>query len=82
MPGQRQRGSEETLQRCTEIADVLEHKVAATQAEAFKRWLLAIGEQVAQAAVEGSFGGIGGQAATTAEAVALDAIRTALRVRA
>jgi orotate phosphoribosyltransferase len=79
--GQRLGGIEELLQRCTAIADVLEHKIAGAQAEEFKRWLLAIGEQVAQAAVEGSFVGIGGQAGTTAEAAALDAIRTALRVR-
>jgi len=79
--GQRLRRIGDTLQRCTAIADVLEHKVAVAQAEEFKRWLLAIGEQVAQAAVEGSFVGIGGQAGTTAEAAAPHAIRTALRVR-
>jgi hypothetical protein len=72
----------ETLQRCTAIADVLEHKIAVAQAEEFKRWLVAIGEQVAQAAMEGGFVGIGGQAGTNGEAAALDAIRTALRVKA
>jgi hypothetical protein len=72
----------ETLQRCTAIADVLEHKIAVAQAEEFKRWLVAIGEQVAQAAMEGGFVGIGGQAGNNGEAAALDAIRTALRVKA
>jgi starch phosphorylase len=72
----------ETLQRCTAIADVLEHKIAVAQAEEFKRWLVAIGEQVAQAAMEGGFVGIGGQTGNNGEAAALDAIRTALRVKA
>jgi starch phosphorylase len=73
-------GVEQTLQRCAQIADLLGQKVPEPQAEEFKHWLLAIGEQVANAAAEGGFLSVGGQASSDMEAVALRAIRNALRV--
>jgi hypothetical protein len=81
-PARRGRGLEEALQVCGQLADLLEKKFPASQAEEFKDWLLAIGESVASAAAEGGFVAVGGELGSQAEATALHAMRDALRVRA
>jgi len=78
----RRRGVEQALEMCAPIADLLEQKIPRSQAEEFKGWLLAIGEEVANAAAEGGFLAVGGEAGSEQEAMALRAMRDALRVAA
>lgn len=76
----RRPGFEDALELCGRIADLLEQKVPGTQAEEFKEWLLAIGDDVASAATEGGFVSIGGETGSKGEVAALRAIRHALRI--
>lgn len=68
------------LQVCTQVADLLERKAPAEEADEFKRWLLFIGERVARAAREGSFLGVGGSRFSEEEKTTLTALAEALRV--
>jgi starch phosphorylase len=79
---QRKRGVAETMEMCAQIADLLEQNIPLPQAEEFKGWLLAIGEEVANAAAEGGFLTIGGAAGSEQEAMVLRALHDALRVAA
>jgi hypothetical protein len=65
-----------------EIAGILEQKIPPPQAEEFKEWLLAIGEEVANAATEGGLMTVGGDKDGNAELTVLHAMRDALRANA
>lgn len=80
--GQRKPGIQEVLQMCMEIAGLLEQKIPPPQAEEFKEWLLAIGEEVANAATEGGLMTVGGDKDGNAELTVLHAMRDALRANA
>jgi hypothetical protein len=80
--GQRKPGIAEVLGQCTQVADLLERRIPPRQAEEFKEWLVAIGEEVANAAAEGGFVTIGGAAESNSELMLLRSIRDALRVKA
>lgn len=64
-----------------EVARLLETKAPA-DAAAFKAWLHAIGERVAEAATEGGFLGLGGVKVSAAERATLAEIGRALRLDA
>jgi hypothetical protein len=65
---------------CNQLADLLERKTTPEEADEVKRWLLDIGERVANVTKEGGFLGIGGQRVSPGEAQALQMIRDALRI--
>jgi hypothetical protein len=70
------------LQACRDVAALLARKAPAAEAEEFKRWLLTAAQQVAEAAKEGGFLGIGGVRVSDAETAALGEIAGALEVPA
>ncbi len=59
---------------------LLAHKATASEAQAFKHWLLGIAAATAAAAKEGGVLGIGGVQVNQAEEAALEQIRAALEV--
>jgi starch phosphorylase len=75
----RKRSAEEARRLCGQVAELLERKVPTQQAAEFKEWLLAIGEDVANAATEGGFLALGGEAGSDRRTTELQAIREALR---
>jgi hypothetical protein len=70
------------LKTCREVAELLARKAPAAEAEGFKRWLLTAAQEVAEAAKEGGFLGIGGVRVSDAEKAALSEIAGALGVPA
>jgi hypothetical protein len=72
-----------TLEHCRQATALLAAKAGAQgaqEAEEYKRWLFAIGEQVARAAAEGGFLGVGATQVSPGEQDALHAIATALGI--
>jgi hypothetical protein len=69
------------LQACRDVAALLARKAPAAEAEGFKRWLLTAAQNVAEAAKEGGFLGIGGVRVSDAERAALGDIAGALGVK-
>lgn len=65
---------------CRQVVQVLAAKAPAAQAEPYRRWLLTLGEAVAQAGKEGGFLGIGGEAVSDAERALLGELAGALEV--
>jgi hypothetical protein len=71
-PGQRPEEIKDlALKTCQEVAALLAHKAPAPEAEGFKRWLLTVAQQAAEAAKEGGFLGIGGVRISAAEQAVL-----------
>lgn len=64
------------------VATLLDSKAPKAEADEFKHWLVNIGQQVAAAAKEGGFLGIGGQQVTDEEKAAMAALSAALSVTA
>ncbi len=60
------------------VNDLLNRKVKAEEADEFKKWLLAIGRRVAEAATEGGIFGFGGERVSDAEKNVLRQIAFAL----
>ena len=54
-----------TVEKCQEVAALLEQKSTPSEAAEFKAWAVAVGEKVAGAAKEGGFLGIGGERVST-----------------
>jgi hypothetical protein len=71
----------QALGACREVAALLGRK-APSEAEAFKRWLLATAQRAAEGAKEGGFLGIGGVRVSDAEKAALAEVAGALGVNA
>ena len=71
---------QQVLNRCGALADLLERRVAQSEADAFKRWLLMLAETVAEAAREGGVLGIGGARVSSDERAMLQALAEALRI--
>lgn len=63
--------------KCSQAADLLAEKAAPSEMEAYVNWAIEVAEQVALAAKEGGFLGIGGERVSAQEMKALDAIRKA-----
>ncbi len=69
---------EMTVDKCQQVADLLEQKSTPSEAAEFKAWAVAVGEKVANAAKEGGFLGIGGERVSAEEADVLAAVSSAL----
>lgn len=66
------------IELCRQVASVLQSKADARDADDYKRWLLTVGQRVAQASTEGGFLGFGGARVSASEAATLDEIAAAL----
>jgi hypothetical protein len=62
------------------VADILAQKATPEESDAYRKWLYAIAEGIANAAKEGSILGIGGQRVSAGEQEALKAIKKELGV--
>ncbi|KAB8140656.1 glycogen/starch/alpha-glucan phosphorylase [Chloroflexia bacterium SDU3-3] len=70
----------EALAACRQVAEQLGQRATAQQAAELKRWLLLVGERVANAANEGSFWGLGGTKMSLEEQSFLAEVTTALGI--
>lgn len=68
------------LNNCREVASLLPTKVSAEEADGYKRWLLAVAQNVAAAAKEGGFLGFGGEQVSKSEVATINEIAAALGV--
>jgi hypothetical protein len=66
------------LEACRQAAALVEKKAKPDEAQAFKEWLVSIGQTVAEAAKEGGFLGFGGVRVSEQETSALKNLRSAL----
>lgn len=73
---------ERALANCREVAALLQTKASAEDADAYKRWLLAVAQRVASAAKEGGIFGFGGSQVSKSEVATIGEIATALGVQA
>ncbi|MGH8511629.1 MAG: hypothetical protein ACREU9_11405 [Gammaproteobacteria bacterium] len=69
---------EHALSHLGEVSQILYRKVSDAEAEEFKRWLVTLGERVAEAAKEGGVLGFGGELVSDEERSALRQIAFAL----
>jgi hypothetical protein len=69
---------EAALSHVRAVNDLLNRKVKAEEADEFKKWLLAVGRRVAEAANEGGIFGFGGERVSDAEKNVLRQIAFAL----
>jgi hypothetical protein len=69
------------LDLCRRVASVLQTKVSAEEADGYKRWLLGVGQRVAEASKEGGVLGFGGVLVSESEADALSEIAAALEIQ-
>jgi hypothetical protein len=70
------------LEACRQAATVVEKKGQPGETQAFKQWLVSVGQAVADAAKEGGFLGFGGTRVSEQEASALKDLSSALGVTA
>lgn len=70
------------IDRCHQVVAVLEAKTPAVEAAGYKRWVVTVGEAVAEAAKEGGFMGFGGERLSQEERLLLDEIKAALKIEA
>jgi hypothetical protein len=68
----------QALETCRAVARLLAAKVPPAEAEAFARWLVSLGRQVANASKEGGFLGMGGSPVSAEETAILTRIAEAL----
>jgi hypothetical protein len=66
------------IELCREVVGILQSKADARDADDYKRWLLAVGQRVAQASKEGGFLGFGGARVSDSEAATLNEIAAVL----
>lgn len=69
------------LANCREVANLLPTKASAQEADAYKRWLLAVAQNVASAAKEGGFLGFGAEQVSKSEVATINEIAAALGVQ-
>jgi hypothetical protein len=69
------------LANCQEVANLLQTKASTEEADAYKRWLLAVAQNVASAAKEGGFLGFGGAQVSKSEVATINEIAAALGVQ-
>ncbi len=67
------------LEDCQKTAELLDERCGADESREYKSWVIQCGDNVAQAAKEGSFLGFGGERVSPAETAMLDRIKSALR---
>lgn len=68
------------LETCRAVAAMLPTKVSAEEADAYKRWLMAVAQSVASAAKEGGIFGFGGQQVSGDEVATINEIAAALSI--
>jgi hypothetical protein len=68
------------VEKCKQVATLLDTKSTPTESDQFKSWSIAVGEKVANAAKEGGFLGIGGERVSESEKEVLTAVAAALGV--
>ena len=73
-----EQGRELALNHVRAVNDVIDRKVKPEEAAEFKKWLLAVGQRVAQASNEGGIFGFGGERVSDAEKAVLRQIAFAL----
>lgn len=73
---------ERALANCLEVAAFLQTKASRDEADAYKRWLLAVAQNVASAAKEGGFFGFGGEQVSKSEVATINEIAAVLGVQA
>ena len=73
---------ERALANCREIAQLLQAKASAQEADDYKRWLLGVAQRVAAAAKEGGIFGFGGAQVSKTEVATINELATALGVQA
>ncbi len=66
------------IQDCREVSQLLAEKAAVTEANEYKEWAMSVAENVAKAAKEGGFLGIGGVQISHAEVELFNQIASAL----
>ena len=69
------------LEACRHVAEVVEKKGKPDEAQAFKHWLVSVGEKVAEAAKEGGILGFGGTRVSEQETAALKELTAVLGVK-
>ncbi len=70
------------LENCRSVAALLQTKASAEEADAYKRWLVAVARKVASAAKEGGIFGLGGRQVSEGEETTINAIAEALGIQA
>ncbi len=70
--------AEVVTEKCRAVSELLAAKSTEEEAADYKQWSLSVGQQVANAAKEGGFLGIGGVRVSEAEKQILETIETAL----
>jgi hypothetical protein len=73
------RVTQDTLDMCRRVADLLDHKADSSVAQEYKKWVMQVGGDVACAAEEGGILRIGAKTVSKAEVQVLVEIATALR---
>ncbi len=68
----------QAVEQCRQALAILAVKAAPAEQDGYKRWVLAIGRKVAEAAKEGGFLGIGGVQVSREETETLNAVAAAL----
>lgn len=71
---------ERAMQTCQQIVPILQAKTDGDEAESYKRWLLVIGQEVAEASKEGGILGFGGTQVSDSEKAALNELAATLGV--
>jgi hypothetical protein len=70
------------LEACRQAATLVEKKGKPDEAQAFKQWLVSVSQQVAEAAKEGGFLGLGGIRVSEQETSALKDLTSVLGIKA
>ena len=70
----------QAVAQCRQAVSILAGRSTPTEAEGYKRWVLAIGRKVAEAAKEGGFLGFGGVPVSPEETETLNAVSAALEI--
>lgn len=73
-----EQGRELALNHVRAVNDVIDRKVKPEEADEFKKWLMAVGQRVAEASNEGGIFGFGGERVSDAEKAVLRQIAFAL----
>jgi hypothetical protein len=68
----------DTLDMCREAVALLDAKAAPEEAAAYRRWIMAVAEEIAGAAKEGAFLGFGGERVSTWETEVMSEVSQAL----
>jgi ABC-type phosphate transport system substrate-binding protein len=70
------------IESCRQAAALIEKKAKPEETQAFKQWLVSVGQKVSEAAKEGGFLGFGGTQVSEQEAATIKELSTALGIKA